>query len=351
MTSRCAILISIFVLFASADSLPAQAPVTSAPTTAPQVEQLDGGRVRFVPPEGWVMTKKGEDGKFAHYATADRVGQVSLNVMPQQDAIQADQAKRLGMQMGQKIRGDAQQSGTELLYGPRVEADDRFFLKLRTRMKVPERGTVDETHLFRVMGGSLFYANVTSDTDSEETARRNLEAVERMMSTARLAQGPRPFSYIRTRVKVVAPADWKEQRSDNPNGLVATFREPNDGPGRLILRSKVVPKAARDDAAAREKLLDAMAEAEGKTPPVPGLTPAGEPQVTPASGEVLRTVTRRYDGGGQGWNATARYRAVGDVLLSVTALAPDAGGAFETIDPLGEQMITSAEPLDKPAKP
>jgi hypothetical protein len=304
---------------------------------------LDDGRVRYTPPDGWNLVSRQEDGLGAVYNTSDGIGVISILVQPQQESLRPEQSHNMALRMGKEMRESAEKNHVEFLIPPRVQEDPRFMLKLHAQMRVPDRGVVDELHLFRAMGTNLVYVNATAQTDSEEAARAVHEAGETLLAQAKIGSGPKPALFGRTRVRLLAPADWIVQRVDHPNGIVATFREPDNGPSRIIVRSRVVPKAA--DEAARAKLLDEMESADRATAPVPGLIAQGEPEVKPGSGQVRRTMQRSFTGGGRTWRATTQYIAVGDVLLGVSSVAPEEHA--EEIEKLAGEMGEKAESLDR----
>ncbi len=276
---------------------------------------------------------------------------MAITIDVQLHGVPPDQARKIGKAIDEQIRANATTNGVELIYGPKIEEDARFFLKVNTRMDVPDRGIVDETHLFRVMGLNLVNLNVTTDSDSEDEARAVRETAEKFLTGARIGAGPRPSSFGRTRIKLFVPPDWKEQRTDNPNGVVATWREPENGPSRIVLKSRVLPKEARGDANSekRDALLDELAKADDTVPPIAGLTSKGEPEASTGDGNVAKKIRRAYEQDGKVWLAESRYFVVGDVVLSLTGAAQDdtALKLAEMID----EMAQKIEPLDKPATP
>jgi hypothetical protein len=136
---------------------------------------------------------------------------------------------------------------------------------------------------------------------------------------------------------VSPPADWEiASREDNPNGLVAVFREPEGGPRRLVVRSKVLPRLVRTDPQRRARFLEEMIDVERNTPPLELLTPAGDLELTQPAG-ALRGTRRIYRSEAGPVVAETRYLAVGDGLISATAVG--AADSADEIAALVEQFV------------
>jgi len=321
----------------------------AAPTTAAAAayEMFDGGRVRIAPPKGWRNSFRAEDGLSARYEFGQR-GLIVLVVTPQEAVFQPDMAGQMAQTIGKRVRDVASSDGSQLLYGPRVEQDDRFFLKIRDRQRVSTGEVLDRMQIYRVMQLDLVHVVVVAYTESEEAAARIHADAEAMLDQARSGSGPRPASFRRARIRLTVPPDWTEQRSDQPNGLVATYAAPDKGAARIVLRSKIVPKAAREDDARRRVLLDELVDAERYAPIVRG---AAQPRDEERSEDprFLRRMTRVIEVDGKPWQSDLRCVGVGDVLISVAAVAPPEAGPFETFSKLADEMAASIKPLgDKP---
>jgi hypothetical protein len=273
-----------------------------------------------------------------------------MTIDPQQDVVVPEHARKMARSIEEQIRTNAQTNHVELLYGPKLEADPRFFLKINTRMNVPERGVVDETHIYRVMGLDLVYLNVTTDSDSEDEARAVRQIAEDLLAGAKIGSGARPSSFPRTRLKVFVPPEWKEQRSDNPNDVVATWSEPRGGSVRIVLKARVVPRDARapDAGGQRDALLAEMIQADETAPPVSGLTASGAPEASPGEQPGSQQVTRHSEQGDKKWLAESRYLVVGDAALSLTGVAPE--DSELNLSELINEMAARIETTDRRAR-
>ena len=167
MSFRSTISIALLGLATSAATVRAQATqiaTTQTATTQTASTDLlfDAGRVRLTLPDDWTQTGEIDPkGLKATLKYEKGPGAVGISVDFQKDTVVPEHARQMAKSIGEQIRAAAKSSNTELLYGPRVEDDKRFFLKINTRMNVPDRGIVDESHIYRVMGSELVYFNVT----------------------------------------------------------------------------------------------------------------------------------------------------------------------------------------------
>jgi hypothetical protein len=331
-------------------TLPAQ--VTRPSATAPARDvQLDGGRVRIALPDGWERTGEPDpNGLKLVLQKSQGPGLIAINIDQQQDVVVPEHARKMARAIDEQIRANAQTNHVELLYGPKLEVDPRFFLKINTRMNVPDRGIVDETHIYRVMGLNLVYLNVTTDSDSEDEARAVRQIAEALLAGAKIGAGPRPSSFPRTRLKVFVPPEWKEQRSDNPNDVVATWSEPRGGLARIVLKARVVPRDARapDAGAQRDALLSEMIRADEAAPPISGLAASGSPEASPGDQSGSQKVTRHYEQGGKKWLTESRYLVVGDAALSLTGVAPE--DSEFNLSELINEMAARIETTDRRAR-
>lgn len=346
MSFRSTISIVLLCLATGVPTVCAQTTQSAATQGASTDILFDAGRVRVALPAEWTQTGDPDPkGLKATLKFEKGAGAVGISVDFQQDTVVPEHARRMAKSIGDQIRAAAKSSNTELLYGPRVEDDKRFFLKINTRMNVPDRGIVDESHIYRVMGSELVYFNVTIDSSSIDEARAIRESAENLLASAREGSGPRPSSFPRTRIRVFVPADWKEQRTDNPNGNVAVFSEPDTGPARIVIKSRVLPKEARTDAGKRDARIAELEKSDATVPPAPRLKPVGEAVSAGATAPVLRATCRAYELNGKPWKAEMRYLQMGDVVLSIAATAPEesAMDLAGTVD----EMAQRVESLDR----
>jgi hypothetical protein len=322
---------------APAPTAPAGASTTSPATTrriaaaaaAADMEPLIDGSIRYLPPpaaSGWKLFAKSDDNRKATYVTEDGKGRLDINVTPQTRDVPDEYARQMALIIGKTVRENADRDGRAILTQPRVEKDERFFLKMHDRLS-GENGISDRLQLYRVMGLNIVHVAAIALKDTPEEARPIHEAGEALLEGMRLTRGVAPVVYPRNKLKIRPPVDWKQQKADEPNAHVVTYTDP-DQPGRqLIVRARVVPKAALADPAKRDAFLMKMIDDERRTAPFNHNTkPAGEDQQLATTGprEYLRHV--RSDAiaeGGAKLRVQTRYFVVNDVMVSLRSVSAD----------------------------
>jgi hypothetical protein len=295
--------------------LPAStAPASTAPAGSPvPVEMLDGGRVRYTPPpRPWTLDEKAADSMKAVYRTDDGIGTMTITVTPQSDAVGPEQSKKMALTIGKGIREYARRSGVELLYGPRVENDDRFFLTVHDRLRARGR-TYDRLQIYRMLDSLLVSVAVTAQTDSEDEAKTIHAAAQELLDQARTGRGPSLSGFRRTGVRLFPPAEWIEKKIDDPNGIVATYAEPNRDGARMEVRSRVIPKKIRGDDGAsiaqRQQIIDEMLAATG-------IPPADAERITDEENRFARAA-RLLPAPGRPTHAEARFVMLGDTMIGI----------------------------------
>jgi hypothetical protein len=227
--------------------------------------------------------------------------------------------------IGKGIREDADRVGRTLLMPPKVEKDPRFFLKIHDRIS-GEMGVRDRLQLYRVMGLNIVHVAVVALKDTPEEAAPIHRTAEELLDGMVLTHGQRAVVYPKNKLKIRPPIDWKESKSDVPNGLVVVYADPKDSTRQLIVRARVMPKDARQDAARRDALIDRMIDDERRTAPFDHAKQVGDDQPVPggAAREYFRQV--RADAqveGGPKLRVQTRYLMVQpDVLVSLRSVGP-----------------------------
>jgi hypothetical protein len=342
---------------AATKGAPGEPGESRVPATNPaDMLPLVDGSIRYLPPpadQGWKELMRTEDRLRASYATADGRGRIDINVTVEPRDIPASQAGAMARIIGKAIREDAKKAGRELPYPPRVEEDPRFFLVVHDRMKTADgQQVVDRKQLYRVMGLNLVHVAVVAYVPAEQAppeaaaARADLPAAapvlaagEALLDGMRLTRGAAPVVFPRTQVRLTTPVDWKLTRQDQPNGPTATYTDPQDPNRQILVRSRILPKEAREDATKRDAVLQRMVAQERTLPPLKPGSPAPEEGGT-GKGEYLKQVRTAASRGEQKLTVETRYLVVGDVLLSLRAVAP---AGDETVGPIADALAASAQ--------
>jgi hypothetical protein len=311
------------------------------------MEPLLDGSIRYLPPDaaaGWKFIGKTEDNLKATYLIEEGRGRIDITVSPQTRDVPDTYAKQMALIIGKGIREDADRVGRTMLLQPKVEKDQRFFLKIHDRIS-GEDGIRDRLQLYRVMGLNIVHVAVIALKDTPEAAKPIHAAAEELLDGMVLTHGQRPVVYPRNKLKIRPPIDWKETKTDAPNALVVTYADPRQPARQLIVRARVIPKAAIDDPTKRSAFIDRMVDDERRTAPFSNTTkPLGEDQIVPggAPREYLRQVrTDASAEGGEKLRVQTRYFIVNDVMVSLRSVS--------SID--DETILKAADALAVEVKP
>ena len=324
---------------------------TTKPLRAAEMEPLLDGSIRYVPPPtaaGWKFIGKTDDNLKATYIIEEGRGRIDINVSPQTRDVPDTYAKQMALIIGKGIREDADRVGRTLLLAPKIEKDERFFLKIHDRIS-GENGISDRLQLYRVMGLNIVHVAVIALKDTPEEAKPIHAAAEELLDSLVLTHGQRPVVYPRNKLKIRPPVDWKEARTDAPNGLVVIYSDPKQPARQLIVRARVVPKAAIDEPTKRNAFIDRMVDDERRTTPFSNaVKPIGEDQLIQggAPREYLRQVRTdaQSQGGGEKLRVQTRYFIVNDVMVSLRSVCPiDDEALLKLADALALEVKPSRE--------
>jgi hypothetical protein len=318
---------------------------TSKPSTQPvrleDMAALAGGNVRYVPPPQWNLVDSSPDGLGVRYRSNDNHGIIDITIIPQTRTIdEAATKEQMSVIMGKAIRAGAAKINQELLIPPRVEPDDRFLLKLHDAMT---DGSIinDRIQLYRVMGLNLVHVAATAIVENVEESADVHEIAMNMLDGMRIARGGKRVVYGKTQIRGIVPLDWKDTRTDNPNGLVATYTHPKDPATQILVSARIIPKAARADDAKKKAFLDKMVDAERVLPSRLAIQKSAEEDV-PGT-KFLRHI--RFALKTDGMRVDTRYLVVGDVLVSVRSFAKEADA--DAISAIADKAAADLKPVNE----
>jgi hypothetical protein len=303
----------------------ARAQTTKPATTQAVTEPLVGGALRYAPPAGWALDGEKSD-KLVRYRLGEKTGFLEIAVDALPVAVGPTEAGQMAMQVGKAIREQAKNEGSELLYGPRAEKDERFWLVLHDRMKLKTGETMDRKQMLRVFGVYVVRIAATGLTDSQEEAKKIHQVGEEILDKMRIARGVKPTFYPKTQIKITPPVDWKELKSDQPNGLVSTLTDARKATSKMIVRARILPKDARTDTAKRDALVEKMVDDERQTTPY-SKTAKSDGDKASADSKFLKRVVGTAVESGKPVAVQTRYFVIGDVIVSVRAVAEEADAA------------------------
>ena len=151
-----------------------------------QPGRLAEGKIHYMPPEGWAENRRG--GKFdtVLYLAPDKNAVLSVEAPPDMDDI----SPAAGGKLIVKLREMRKAKGQKSTLGPRVEADNRFDLKIHEKYEF--KGKVfDQVHLYRRVGPRIVMvtANALDEGDRVQKVHEVAEAVA--LSAATKGQQPK----------------------------------------------------------------------------------------------------------------------------------------------------------------
>ncbi|HEX8525069.1 MAG TPA: hypothetical protein VF669_22650 [Tepidisphaeraceae bacterium] len=307
----------------------ADAQVTK-PATTQASEPLVGGALRYAAPAGWEVFGEKKD-NFVRYRLGEDKAQMEIAVDVLPNAVGPAQAPQMALQVGKAVREQAKKENRQLLYGPRAEKDDRFWLKLHDRAKLTTGQTADRQQIFRIMGIYCVRVTATGVTDSEDEAKKIHTIGEDLLDQMKISRGVKPTYFPRTQLRITPPIDWKEQKIDKPNDLTAIYSVPSKLTCQIIIRARVLPKDARTDETKRNALLDKMIDEERQTAPY-SKGDGSKQDEAKSDDKSLKIVTSTFSQSGKTLSVKTRYSVVADLLVSVRTVA----------EPQDEKEVTAA---------
>jgi hypothetical protein len=308
-------------------------PVTSAPaTSAPaashpaKLEPMVGGAIRFEPPpDPWTAKGNRTDG-LAAYILNEGQGFMEVAVSPLDGTMTEAARLKYTVDMGKAIREQAKTENAELVYGPRAEKEERFWLKMHDKRKLASGTIVDRVQLFRIFGTYIARVTVTAvikPNDDASSATALHQAGADLLDRMKVARGVKPTYFPRSQVKIVPPVDWKENKIDKQNDVVAVYVDDAKPSSKIIVRARVMPKDARVAGPKQDALVAKMIDDERLTAPFSKTSPS--PGEQPESDDkALKRVKAIGTAEGKPVAVDTRYFIVGDSMISVRAASDPA---------------------------
>ena len=295
-----------------------------------------------------------------------------VNVDPQEISLANDSsaAVKIGQTVCRQVRDNAAKPGSDvqLIDPPKIEPDDRFFLRVHHRFKKADR-TADQLQIYRAIGTNLVAVAVTVWTDSPDEANGVQKIAEQVLLSAR-ARGaavktppvaaqhalPRPssrpavpLSLPQAKLRIATPAslgNWQLESADAPAGIVLTFRESQPAhPFELIAVSvKQLPKEALKDPKLRDAIVEEMASGERQQLKLDGVT--GEPKIEAIKdNRFLRKMRAVYQTRSDQVQLTSRQLRIGEVVVSVVGVAGAEQAA--AIDKMADELALSIRAIGR----
>jgi len=330
---------------------------TSRPATvAEQRDYLDEGRFLFNPPADWSEAFRSPDGMAVQFNAPEGRAALQVMLVPQETVLSPTMKGRVAKFVIEGKVAGAKDRGVEVIDAPKAVKDDRFYLKIRDRIRKPDGGVEDRLHVYRVMGAYLLLGACTAFTDDEPAAALSHKVAEDVLlsatggrkgklpttgpSTAAATQPAKLTLLPKAKLRIQPPPGWKQELSDGPSGQVGVWKDPGDGATLILLGVRQIPIKARKDKALREIAIQEIVSAERPTLEMAGAKLIDAP-VTVPDDRFLRKIETRYDLDGEEWRVSLRQRLVGDAVLVLTSVT--SSDKADAVGKLGDEMLISAQ--------
>jgi hypothetical protein len=320
----------------------------SAPTSQPaestlKTDSIMKGAIVFNPPANWKLEGKSDSGRLAAYSTENPKSILIINDDPQEQVLNNDSAVKVGQLVVGNVKKTVASKKMELIDPPKIEKDERFFLRVHHRFKNKEGETGDELQIYQVVGKNLISVATTVFTDSEEASKPRFEEAEKMLlsvkgsgsAAAQTASGEKhqvahpatkPTTLAQAKLRYSPPVGWQEELNDQASGLVATYKDLNDAANMLVIRVEQLPKEARSDPKLREVAIDQIVQGERAELSVPGAQPVGSPEKV-TDNRFLRKDRMSYESKDAKFKLTSRVKRAGDKIVCIAMLSRDENAA------------------------
>jgi hypothetical protein len=154
------------------------------PKDLPPDGSLIGGRLTFTPPpeDAWARATNVNSDDAAAYAARDEKGAIAIQVLP----ADAEMSPQMGGAVIRSLRDAHKKANQKILFGPKVEPDKRFTLRVHEKYEVDGK-TADELHLYRNVGPRIVMLTVNAWVDDDHAAKPIHKAGEDLLVRARWA--------------------------------------------------------------------------------------------------------------------------------------------------------------------
>lgn len=129
---------------------------------------LIGGRLHFVPPaaDAWERAENVTGDNAAAYARRDHQGAIAIEVLPPD----AEMSPEFGPAVIRSLRDAHKKAGQKIVYGPKVEPDSRFVLKVHEKYQAGDK-VADELHIYRNVGPRVVMVTVNAWVSDDAAAK------------------------------------------------------------------------------------------------------------------------------------------------------------------------------------
>jgi hypothetical protein len=149
---------------------------------APPGGSLIGGRLTFTPPpdDAWARATNVNSDDAVAYAAHSHKGAIAVQVLP----ADAEMSPQMGGAVIRSLRDAHKKANQKVLFGPKVEPDKRFTLRVHEKYEVDGK-TADELHLYRNVGPRIVMVTVNAWVADDKEAMSIHNAAEDLLVSAK----------------------------------------------------------------------------------------------------------------------------------------------------------------------
>ena len=142
---------------------------------------LAGGRLRYTPPpdDTWQRAGNVNSDDAAAYAGRNHKGAIAIEVLPPD----AEMTPEMGGAVVRALRDAHKKANQKMLFGPKVEADKRFALRVHEKYQSGDK-VADEVHIYRTVGPRVVMLTVNAWVNDEAGAKAIHTAGEDVLVSA-----------------------------------------------------------------------------------------------------------------------------------------------------------------------
>jgi hypothetical protein len=143
---------------------------------------LIGGRLHYAAPQGddWQRAENVNSDDAAAYARHDHHAAIAIQVLP----ADAEMIPQMGSAVVRSLREAHQKANQKILYGPKIEPDKRFALKIHEKYQAGDK-VADELHLYRNVGPRVAMVTVNAWVTDDADAMKIHEIGEEVLASAK----------------------------------------------------------------------------------------------------------------------------------------------------------------------
>lgn len=143
---------------------------------------LIGGHLHYTPPadDDWQRAENVNADDSVAYARRDHQGAIAIQVLPPD----AEMTPQMGPAVVRSLRDTHKKADQKVLYGPKVEPDNRFALKVHEKYQSGDK-VADELHIYRNVGPRVVMLTVNAWLTDEAGIKQIHQAGQDILAGAK----------------------------------------------------------------------------------------------------------------------------------------------------------------------